>query len=270
MKESVVSSWRDRLRIVIFEADTPAGKLFDIVLIVSILLSIGAIMCESVSAIESSHGDLLRLIEWFFTILFTIEYFLRILCVTRPLSYMTSFFGVVDLLSIIPTYLSLLLPGSHYLLVIRSLRVLRVFRILKLVKYVREAQGLQTALYASRRKITVFIFAILIFVMIIGAMMYVIEANSNSGFTSIPKSIYWAIVTMTTVGYGDIAPTTVIGQTMASILMILGYGIIAVPTGIVTAELAKPTPISTRSCPGCSASGHDPDAQYCKYCGTEL
>ena len=265
-----MSNWRNRMRIVIFEADTPAGKLFDVVLIISILMSIVAIMCESVAMIEASHGELLRTIEWFFTILFTIEYSLRIVCVTRPLSYMSSFFGVVDLLSIIPTYLSLLLPGSHYLLVIRSLRVLRVFRVLKLVKYVREAQVLQNALFASRRKITVFIFTILIFVIIIGAMMYVIEANSNSGFTSIPKSIYWAIVTMTTVGYGDIAPATMIGQTLASILMILGYGIIAVPTGIVTAELAKPTPISTRSCPNCSVSNHDTDALYCKHCGAQL
>jgi voltage-gated potassium channel len=266
-----LTPWRVRLHEIIFEADTPAGKAFDIVLILSIVLSVGAVFLESVHRIEQSYGVLLRTIEWFFTILFTIEYILRLVCVTRPLAYTRSFFGVVDLLAILPTYLSLIVPGSHYLLVIRTLRVLRVFRVLKLAQYLREAQLLMRALSASRRKIAVFLFVVCTLVIIIGALMYVIEGEER-GFTSIPRSMYWAVVTLTTVGYGDIAPQTGIGQALAALVMILGYGIIAVPTGIVTVELSQASahPVSTQACPACSREGHDADALFCKYCGSGL
>lgn len=268
---SGLSPWRLKLHEIIFEAETPAGKAFDILLILSILLSVITIMIGSVRHIRAQHEVLLHGAEWFFTALFTVEYALRLLCVGRPLLYATSFFGIVDLLAIAPTYLSLVLPGSQYLLVIRTLRMLRIFRILKLVKYVGEAQYLLRALRASRRKITVFLFTVLIIVVIVGALMYVIEGVDN-GFTSIPRSIYWAIVTLTTVGYGDISPQTSLGQTLAALVMIMGYSIIAVPTGIVTAELAfaRDRPVNTQACPSCSAEGHDTDAEYCKYCGAKL
>lgn len=267
----VLAQPRARLHEIIFEADTPAGKAFDIVLIVSIVLSVLAVVLESVSRIEAMYGNVLRTVEWFFTILFTVEYVSRLFCITRPLRYATSFFGIIDLLAIVPTYLSLLVPGSHYLLVIRTLRVLRVFRVLKLVQYLHEAQTLSRALVASRRKIVVFLFTVLIMVIIIGALMYMIEGEKH-GFTSIPRSIYWAIVTLTTVGYGDIAPRTPVGQILAAIVMILGYGIIAVPTGIVSVEMARvqQQDVSTQACPACAAEGHDTDAIYCKYCGSSL
>ena len=270
-QHGAVASWRSTLHEIIFEADTPAGRAFDLVLIASIVLSVLAVVCESVERIEATYGALLRAVEWFFTILFTVEYLLRLLCVTRPLRYAISFFGVVDLLAILPTYLSLLLPGSHYLLVIRTLRVLRVFRVLKLAQYLNEAQLLRRALYASGRKIVVFVLTVLILVIIIGALMYMIEGEQH-GFSSIPRSIYWAIVTLTTVGYGDIAPQTSVGQALAAMVMILGYGIIAVPTGIVTVELSRVSTrdISTQACPACAAEGHDTDAVYCKYCGATL
>jgi voltage-gated potassium channel len=260
-----------QLHEIIFEADTPAGKLFDVLLILSIVASVVLVMLDSVSSIRQSHGDLLYLGEWVFTILFTVEYALRLYCVGRPLSYATSFFGVVDLLAILPTYLSIVFPGTQYLLVIRILRVLRVFRVLKLVQYVGEARVLMQAMRASRRKIIVFLFVVLTLVVIFGSLMYVIE-DPQSGFTSIPQSIYWAIVTLTTVGYGDISPQTGLGQTLAALIMIIGYGIIAVPTGIVTAELAQSykKSVSTQSCPRCSAEGHDPDAEFCKFCGSML
>lgn len=263
--------WRARLHEIIFEADTPAGKAFDLILIVSIVLSVFVVMVESVNHIQQRYGTALRAIEWFFTILFTVEYILRLLCVRRPLGYARSFFGVVDLLAILPTYISLLLPGTHYLLVIRTLRVLRIFRVLKLAQYLGAAQHLLRALYASRQKIAVFLFTVLTLVVIIGALMYVIESEVH-GFTSIPRSIYWAIVTLTTVGYGDIAPRTSVGQALAAVVMILGYGIIAVPTGIVTVELQQMSsqPILTQVCPSCAAEGHDFDAVYCKYCGERL
>jgi voltage-gated potassium channel len=215
---------------------------------------------------------LLYALEWLFTVLFTIEYCLRLLSVRRPLRYATSFFGVVDLLAVIPTYLSILVPGSQYLLVIRILRLLRVFRLLKLSEYVMEADTLRRALRASRRKISVFISAVVLLVVIIGALMYVVEGEAN-GFTSIPVSIYWAIVTLTTVGYGDLSPKTPLGQMVASVVMVIGYGIIAVPTGIVSVELAhavRERGISGQACPSCSAEGHDPDAVFCKYCGAKL
>ncbi|MCL7410341.1 MAG: ion transporter [Methanosarcinaceae archaeon] len=262
---------RDRIYTIIFESDTPAGKFFDEALIFSIILSVIVVMLDSVSSVKASHGDLLYSLEWMFTILFTIEYFLRLISIGRPAKYATSFFGVVDLLAIVPTYLSLFLPGSQYLVVIRVLRLLRVFRILKLVNYLSEADMLIKALRASRQKITLFLFAVVNLVIILGSTMYVIE-GAEHGFTSIPTSIYWAVITLTTVGYGDIVPQTPLGQGLASVIMIVGYGIIAVPTGIITAEIAyaskeKPT---SRVCTECSAEGHDADAEFCKKCGVEL
>ena len=263
--------WRTVLHEVIFEADTPAGKGFDVLLIVSILVSVVAVMLDSISAVRTHYSSLLYGIEWFFTIIFTAEYLLRLMCVGRPLKYAVSFYGMADLLAIIPTYVSLFLPGSQYLLVIRILRILRIFRILKLVPYLGEARLLMKALRASGRKIAVFLYTVLTLVVIFGSMMYVIEGGTN-GFTSIPRSIYWAIVTLTTVGYGDISPQTILGQTLASIVMILGYAIIAVPTGIVTVEMSQAfsRKVSTQACPECSAEGHDADARHCKFCGAAL
>lgn len=267
----MTSSFRTRLHEIIFEADTPVGKLFDILLILSIVISVVLVMLDSVGSIRQSYGELLLLGEWLFTILFTIEYLLRFYCVGRPLAYATSFYGIVDLMAVLPTYLSVFFPGSQYLLVIRILRVLRIFRVLKLVKYLGEARQLKKALYASRRKIIVFLFTVLTLVIIFGSLMYIIE-DQGSGFTSIPQSVYWAIVTLTTVGYGDISPQTGFGQTIAAIIMVIGYGIIAVPTGIVTAELtqAYKKGVSTQACPQCSAEGHDSDAKYCKFCAAAL
>lgn len=262
---------RARLHEIIFEADTPAGKLFDVLLIVSILLSVLIVMLDSVGRIKASYGELLYIGEWVFTLLFTVEYVLRLYSIGRPLSYATSFFGMIDLLAILPTYLSIFFPGTQYLIVIRILRVLRIFRVLKLVQYLGEARLLVQALRASRRKIAVFLFTVLVLVVIFGSLMYLIE-DASSGFTSIPRSIYWAIVTMTTVGYGDISPQTDLGQTVAAIIMIIGYGIIAVPTGIVTAEFSSVfrQQISTQACLECSAEGHDNDAKHCKFCGAKL
>jgi voltage-gated potassium channel len=264
-------SWRRKLHEVIFEADTAAGKAFDVLLILSIFGSVLAVMADSVEPIRQRHGATLYAVEWFFTLLFTVEYLLRLLCVGRPMRYATSFFGIVDLLAIVPTYVSILVPGSQFLITIRILRVLRIFRVLKLAHYVAEASLLMRALRASLRKITVFLFAVLTVVVIFGSLMYLVE-GAESGFTSIPKSVYWSIVTLTTVGYGDISPQTNLGQAIASVIMILGYGIIAVPTGIVTVELsaAHRKGVSTQACPVCAAEGHDPDARHCKYCGARL
>ncbi|MFT7465479.1 MAG: voltage-gated potassium channel, partial [Pseudohongiellaceae bacterium] len=256
------SGWRRTLHEVIFEADTPAGKAFDVALLLCIASSIVVVCLESIRSIAEEHGPLLRIIEWTLTILFTIEYGLRIAAVGRPRSYVFSLFGVVDFLAIVPTYLSLVFAGTQSLVVIRSLRLLRVFRILKLGQFVGEARQLRMALQASARKILVFLFTIMTVVMIVGSAMYLIEGEA-SGFTSIPQSMYWAIVTMTTVGYGDIAPVTVLGKMLASLVMVMGYGILAVPTGIVTVELAKATgkgPVSTQACHECAAEGHDMDA----------
>jgi voltage-gated potassium channel len=263
--------FRGRLHEIIFEADTRAGRFFDLALIWCILLSVVAVMLDSVRGIREAHGNLLTAVEWFFTILFTIEYLLRLSCIGRPWRYATSFFGVVDLLAIVPTYLSLFFPGSHYLLVIRILRVLRIFRVLKLVQFLNEANVMARALRASSRKIVVFFATVLTLVVIFGSVMYLIEGEEH-GFTSIPRSIYWAIVTMTTVGYGDISPSTAIGQTLAAIVMMLGFAIIAVPTGIVVSEFsrAERRTVTTQACPECSAEGHDADARYCKRCGAEL
>lgn len=260
-----------RLHEVIFEADTRAGKAFDVILIVSIIASVLVVMLDSVSSYRAQYGDWFYSIEWFFTVLFTIEYALRIMSVEKARGYIFSFYGIVDLLSILPTYISILIPGSQYFLVIRILRVLRVFRVLKFTQYLIEVDQLRRALASSRRKITVFIFTVVTITVIVGSLMYVIEGAEN-GFTSIPKGIYWAIVTLTTVGYGDISPQTNLGQMLSAMIMIFGYGIIAVPTGIVTVELsrAQPRGHSTEVCRYCSREGHDADAEYCKYCGGKL
>jgi voltage-gated potassium channel len=269
--ESFARSWRANANRIIFEADTPAGKAFDVLLIAAILLSISTVMLESIDAVQQRYGAELRTAEWGFTVLFTVEYALRLVCAARPTRYARSFFGIVDLLSIVPTYASVLIPGAQALLVIRTLRILRVFRVLKLANYIRESETLLRALYASRRKISVFLFTVFTLVVVFGSLMYVVE-GPESGFTSIPRGIYWAIVTLTTVGYGDIAPQTNLGQTIAAMIMILGYGIIAVPTGIITAELAFAGGriVSKNRCPACSAGGHDADAAHCKMCGASL
>lgn len=262
--------WRDRLHEIIFEADTPAGKRFDIFLIVAIVLSVIVVMLESIASIREIYSYELHFVEWVFTALFTAEYVLRIICLRKPLRYVTSFFGVVDLLAVIPTYLSLLLPGTQYLLAIRILRILRVFRVLKLAQFLSEARVLTTALRASRHKITVFLFTVLTLVVILGSLMYLIEGEDN-GFTSIPRSIYWAVVTLTTVGYGDISPQTPVGQFLASLVMILGYAILAVPTGIVSVELARAdTQVSTQCCRSCGSESHRHDAVYCRICAEPL
>ena len=257
MKEKQIGSkeqnrgFRNKLYEIIFEADTPAGKWFDIFLLWAILISVLVVFLESISKLRSSYGDIFYYLEWFFTILFSVEYILRIISTKKPFGYIFSFYGIIDVLAILPTYLSLVIAGSHYLLVIRILRLLRVFRILKLTHMIRQATILKRALIASRGKIAVFLFAVLTLIVIIGAVMYVIEGPEN-GFTSIPFSMYWAIVTMTTVGYGDISPQTTIGQIFASFVMIMGYAIIAVPTGIVSVEIAAVTKKSSvQVCPGC-------------------
>jgi voltage-gated potassium channel len=261
---------REKLREIIFEADTKAGKFFDLVLIASIILSVIVVMLDSVKSINAVFGETLFLAEWIFTILFTIEYLLRLYCVGKPIKYATSFFGIVDLLAIIPTYIGLFFPSTRYFTVVRILRVLRIFRVLKFVQYLGAAKSLLVALKNSRRKITVFIFTVITLVIIFGSLMYIIEGEEN-GFTSIPRSIYWAIVTLTTVGYGDISPSTPLGQAFAAFIMILGYGIIAVPTGIVTSEMAKNEGrVTSQACKDCSMEGHDYDAEFCKYCGSKL
>lgn len=270
--ESPVAPWRHQLHQIVYEADTAAGKAFDVVLIGSIILSVAVVMLDSVAAIHDAYGSLLLGLEWMFTALFTIEYGVRLVSVRHPSKYASSFFGIVDLLAIVPAYLSLFVSGAQSLLVIRALRLIRIFRVFKLGNYLREADVLADALRASRGKITVFVTAVLSIAVVVGALLYLIEGQEN-GFTSIPRAVYWAIVTVTTVGYGDIAPQTVLGQVSASGLMILGYAIIAVPTGIVSVELAQASgrpQVSTQACLDCSAEGHDTDATHCKYCGAAL
>jgi voltage-gated potassium channel len=269
--QAAAAPWRRRLHTIIFEADTPGGKGFDLALLLSILTSVVVVMFDSVQSVNARYGPLLAALEWCFTLLFTVEYLLRLTAVSRPLAYMRSFFGVVDLLAIVPTYLSLLIPGTQYLLVVRVLRLLRIFRILKLAEYLQESHTLGRALWAARRKISVFLLTVVTVVVIVGAIMYVVEGPAR-GFSDIPTSIYWAVVTMTTVGYGDIAPQTALGKTLATIVMLLGYGIIAVPTGIVTLELSRAgaPQVSTQACPTCGRQGHDMDARHCKYCGGTL
>jgi voltage-gated potassium channel len=262
--------WRHRLHEIIFEADTAAGRAFDIALLIAILASVGAVLLESVADIRARHGPVLRTVEWMLTAAFTVEYALRLVAVDRPWRYARSFYGVVDLLAILPTYASLVAPATQSLMVIRAIRLLRVFRILKLTHFLTEADVLLTALRASRRKITVFLGGIATIVVVVGALMYLLEGEEH-GFTSIPMSMYWAVVTLTTVGYGDIAPKTTLGRLLASLLMVLGYGVIAVPTGIVSVELANATRgVSRQACPGCGAEGHDVDAVHCKHCGARL
>lgn len=262
---------RVRLHEIIFEADTPAGRLFDVLLMVAIVSSVVVVLLESVASVRSQAGPTLRALEWGFTVLFTVEYVLRLYTVGRPLRYARSTLGVIDLLAILPSYIGLLFPGGQSLLVIRLLRLLRVFKVLKLAEYLRESRTLVRALRASGRKIAVFLMAVMTIVVVVGTLMYVIEGERH-GFTSIPISMYWAVVTLTTVGYGDLTPATTLGRALAVVLMLTGYGIIAVPTGIVTAELTRAVaqPISTQACPSCGAGGHESDAKYCRQCGDLL
>lgn len=259
---------RKKVFTIIFGTSTPMGKLFDVVLLWCIVISVILVMLESVVDIKIEYGRSLYYAELFFTTLFTVEYALRLWSIQRPMRYAKSFFGIVDLLSILPTYLGLIFGGAHSLMVIRSLRLLRIFRILKLTRYITEAGVLGKALMASRQKIFVFLLGVVSITIVFGTIMYMVE-TPEAGFTSIPRSIYWAIVTLTTVGYGDIAPQTVLGQALASFIMILGYGIIAVPTGIVGAELAKNVDPG-QECMSCHATGHLPDANYCRRCGAEM
>lgn len=260
--------WRNTAYQVIFGAETPAGLWFDIWLIGAIVCSVAIALVDSVSAIHSRHAELLYVLEWFFTLLFTAEYLLRLLIVEKPLRYARSLYGIIDLLAVLPTYLSLLVTGSQYLLVIRLLRILRVFRLLKLTRYVRESGLMLEALLRSRRKVLVFVIFMLTLVTVFGALMYLVEGPKN-GFTSIPTSMYWAIVTVATVGFGDIAPVTAAGRLITSILVLLGYGIIAVPTGIYTAELMNSlrASVDDRECLRCGLIGHLSDARYCRRCG---
>jgi voltage-gated potassium channel len=260
--------WRDRLYEIIFESDTPAGRLFDEVLLVAILLSVLAVMLESVPEVRAEWGGTLRAAEWTFTVLFSVEYVLRLISARNPRRYAGSFFGIVDLLAILPSYVGLVAPETQALIVIRAIRLLRVFRILKLVRYLNEAEVLLTALRASRRKITVFFGGVLTLMLIIGTLMYLIEGE-ESGFTSIPTAMYWAVVTITTVGYGDIVPKTLAGKALAAVAMLLGYSIIAVPTSIVSVELAQAGRLAAPGmrCEACGNADHDADAAYCKRCG---
>ena len=269
-----LSGWHLRWYTVIFEADTVAGRRFDLALIALIVLSVMVVMADSVESLHSRHGQVFSVLEWFFTVVFTLEYLARLACSPQPLRYAGSFFGIVDLVSVLPTYLALIFPEVHALIDVRVLRLLRVFRVFKLAAYVSEYQGLLGALAASRRKILVFLSAVLMVVVVLGTVMYVVEGPAN-GFTNIPTSVYWAITTMTTVGFGDITPKTDLGRLIASVMMLLGWGTLAVPTGIVTAEMAarrqlqEPNP-TTRTCHSCLSEGHRPDARHCFQCGAAL
>jgi voltage-gated potassium channel len=262
---------KERLYEIIFEADTRAGRLFDLTLLAVILINVLFVMLESISSVRVEYGHILRIAEWVVTIIFSIEYILRVWVVKNKLRYVFSFYGIIDLLSILPTFLELIFTGTHSLIIIRALRLLRIFRILKVTRYTMEGLTLIYALRNSRAKISIFFLGILMVVTIIGTIMYLIEGE-EAGFTSIPRSIYWAIVTVTTVGFGDIVPLTALGQFLASFTMILGYSIIAVPTGIMTAEFsrARERKITTQVCPHCLKEGHDPDAVYCKYCSGKI
>ncbi len=264
--------WQKKLHSVIYESDTFAGKAFDVSLLVLIVASIVVVMLDSIPSIHKAHGEMLWLIEWIFTIIFTVEYILRLISISRPMGYAVSFLGIIDLLAIIPSYLSILFIGAQSLLVLRALRLLRIFRIFKLNHYLSEMQFLRHAVKGSARKISIFMLIVLTIVIILGSVMYLVEKGEN-GFTSIPDSIYWAIVTITTVGYGDISPVTPLGKFVASIIMLMGYGIIAVPTGIVTTEMAlavRKREQSSQTCPSCGREGHENDARFCKFCGNEL
>jgi len=265
------TSWKHRVHEIIYEADTKAGKIFDVILLIVIITSVLLVMLESVDSINKEYSAFLNTAEWGITILFSVEYLLRVITIKKPTKYIFSFYGIIDLLSTIPKYLSIILVGSHNLAALRALRLLRVFRILKLARYIGASNRLLIALKSSKAKIAVFLFFIVIICVILGTVMYMIEGSEN-GFTSIPRSVYWAIVTLTTVGYGDIAPHTPIGQFIASIIMILGYAIIAIPTGIVTSEMTKADAVhtNTQSCPDCLAENHIDDAEFCYNCGSKL
>lgn len=283
MSKSPKTNWKTKLHEIIYEADTPGGKLFDLILFITIIASILLVMLESVKSIDSKYHNLLNISEWVITILFSIEYIARIITVKKPAKYIFSFYGIVDLLSTIPKYISLVFGGVHALAALRALRLLRIFRILKLARYLGASNTLVNALKASRAKISVFLFAVIIVAIILGTVMYLVEGEEN-GFTNIPKSVYWCIVTLTTVGFGDIAPQTPLGQFIASLVMILGYGIIAVPTGIVSAEYASQSDTSkdknnpeepdvhlnSQSCQNCLTTGHKDKSEYCYNCGEEL
>ena len=267
------SGWRRKFFIVIFESNTPAGKTFDVVLLLLIIASVAVVLLDSLQGASQRYAKMFDVLEWFFTGIFTAEYIARLACVERPKRYATSFFGVVDLLAVLPTYLALFLPQLGVLIDIRVLRLLRVCRILKLASFISEYQALGAALYASRRKITVFIGTVAILVMLLGTVMYVVEGPAN-GFTSIPVAVYWAISTITTVGFGDIAPKTGLGRAIASFIMLLGWGILAVPTGIVTAELTRSAFRNEHDrqlrCDACGSTDHTPRASYCQHCGAPL
>ncbi len=265
------STLRQRIYTVIFGTETPAGRLFDLILIYTILISVTVVMLDSVVSVADQYHPYLYGLEWFFTGLFTLEYLLRIYSSPRPLAYMRSFYGLVDLVAILPTYVSIFVTGVNYLLILRLLRVLRIFRILKLVRYLSEANVLLRSMLMARRKILVFFMVVLVLATVFGSLMFVVEGPQH-GFSSIPKSIYWTIVTITTVGYGDIVPQTVFGQIISALAMLTGYSIIAVPTGIFTAELAREIQRErlSRRCQNCSRSGHEDDAIYCRFCGAKL
>lgn len=270
-KDFKLRPWQLKVQKVIYGTDTPSGKLFDVLLLIVILASIVVVMLESIRELSLLYHDTFLTVEWIFTGLFTIEYVMRILSLKKPLSYIFSFFGLVDLLALLPAYIAIFISGSEALIVIRSVRFLRIFRILQLGGYMLGADILGEALKNSRHKIIVFLISILTIVIIMGGLMYFIEPN-ESGFTSIPRSIYWAIITITTVGYGDIAPVTALGQAVASLIMLFGYAIIAVPTGIVSSEItsAKKPAVKLYKCPNCQAEGHQADAKFCKECGGKL
>jgi len=272
MQKSLQKSWRMKLHETIYESNTTAGKTFDVALLVFIIGSIAVVMLDSIDVYHKKYGDLLYVLEWVFTGLFTIEYILRLISLNRPLRYVFSFLGFIDLLAIIPSYLSIFFAGAQSLLVLRALRLLRIFRIFKLTHFLTEMEFLKTAIFTSMKKISIFMLVVLAIVIILGSIMYLVE-NGENGFNTIPDSIYWGIVTITTVGYGDISPVTPLGKFIASIMMFIGYGIIAVPTGIITTDMAiavRNKKHGNETCPGCGKEGHDSDARFCKYCGSVL
>ncbi|WP_421939038.1 ion transporter [Pedobacter sp.] len=272
MRRAASKNWQFRLHETIYESNTPAGKAFDIGLLIAIFTSIAVVMLDSVQRFHDRYGEVFFLLEWVFTVIFTIEYILRLICIKKPLSYVFSILGIIDLIALIPSFLSFFFVGAQSLLVFRALRLLRVFRIFKLGHFLTEIRFLSTALKGSVRKISIFLFTVLMLTIILGSVMYLVEQREN-GFSNIPESIYWAIVTITTVGYGDISPVTPAGKFLAAVVMLIGYSIIAVPTGILThdlAMLAREKKELPESCPNCSREGHDLDAQFCKFCGASL
>lgn len=274
MSEKPKQHWKDRLHEIIYEADTREGKLFDVILLIVIIVSIVLVMLESIDGFDAKYHNYLNTAEWVITILFTLEYIARVSTVKNPIKYIFSFYGIIDLLSTIPKYLSLFLIGTHSLVALRALRLMRVFRILKLTRYMSESTNFIRSIKKSRAKIAVFLSFVLILSIILGTIMYLVESDQDSGFTSIPRSVYWAIVTLTTVGYGDIAPATALGQFIASLIMVMGYGIIAIPTGIVSAEMTKKEkrkiPKNTKACPNCTEEYHQDNALFCHKCGYKI